>query len=222
MSLTIPALNSSRILHGLLIKLSVNATDYFIANTYGPVTWNGDTYLGLGHFIGMNELQDDLRATNNAIQISLSGIPKDPGEAGLGAYNSYIQLILNTNIKGSRVKIYRAFFDTTTRELLASQVSLRFSGYVSNYTLTDGIDQQAKSATNTVVLQCASVNAILEKRIAGRRTNATDQKNLYPTDTSMDRVVVISRTSFDFGKPYTAPASTIPDNTTYVYDGGGG
>jgi hypothetical protein len=200
----------------------VNATDYFIANTYGPVTWNGDTYLGLGHFIGMNELQDDLRATNNAIQISLSGIPKDPGEAGLGAYNSYIQLILNTNIKGSRVKIYRAFFDTTTRELLASQVSLRFSGYVSNYTLTDGIDQQAKSATNTVVLQCASVNAILEKRIAGRRTNATDQKNLYPTDTSMDRVVVISRTSFDFGKPYTAPASTIPDNTTYVYDGGGG
>jgi hypothetical protein len=205
-----------------LIKISVNATDYFIANTYGPVTWNGDSYLGLGHFIGMNELQDDLRATNNAIQISLSGIPKDPGEAGLGAYNSYIQLILNTNIKGSRVKIYRAFFDTTSRELLADQVSLRFSGYVSNYTLTDGIDQQAKIGTNTVVLQCASVNAILEKRIAGRRTNATDQKNLYPADTSMDRVVVISRTSFDFGKPYVAPASTTPDTTTYVYDGGGG
>lgn len=220
MSLTIPALNSSSILHGLLIKITVNATDYFIANTYGPVTWNGDTYLGLGHFIGMNELQDDLRATNNAIQISLSGIPKDPGEAGLGAYNSYIQLILNTNIKGSRVKIYRAFFDTTTRELLADQVSLRFSGYVSNYTLTDGIDQKAKSATNTVVLQCASVNAILEKRIAGRRTNSTDQKNLYPADTSMDRVVVISRTSFDFGKPYVAPSTGNNNNSSpVVYEG---
>jgi len=221
MSLTIPALNSTRILHGLLIKISVNATDYFIANTYGPVTWNGDSYLGLGHFIGMNELQDDLRATNNAIQISLSGIPKDPGEAGLGAYNSYIQLILNTNIKGSRVKIYRAFFDTTSRELLADQVSLRFSGYVSNYTLTDGIDQQAKIGTNTVVLQCASVNAILEKRIAGRRTNATDQKNLYPADTSMDRVVVISRTSFDFGKPYVAPTDPNNNNNSspVVYEG---
>jgi hypothetical protein len=198
--------------------MTVNATDYFIANTYGPVTWNGDSYLGLGHFIGMNELQDDLRATNNAIQISLSGIPKDPGEAGLGAYNSYIQLILNTNIKGSRVKIYRAFFDTTSRELLADQVSLRFSGYVSNYTLTDGIDQQAKQGTNTVVLQCASVNAILEKRIAGRRTNATDQKTLYPGDTGMDRVVVISRTSFDFGKPYSAPSTTTADpNATVDY-----
>jgi len=222
MSLSIPALENSSILHGLLIKISVNATDYFIANTYSPVTWNGDTYLGLGHFIGMNEIQDDLRATNNTIQISLSGLPKDPGEAGLGAYNSYIQLILNTKLKGSRVKIYRAFFDTTTKELLADQVSLRFSGYISNYTLTDSIDHQSRLASNTVVIQCASVNAILEKRIAGRRTNATDQKNLYPGDTGMDRVVVISRTSFDFGKPYTAPATNNNTNTTPIDYGNNG
>ena len=223
MSLNIPALNDSRILHGLLIKLSVNDTSYYIANTYGPITWNGDTYLGLGHFLGMNEMQDDLRATNNAIQLSLSGLPKDPGEAGLGGYDTFIQLILGTNIKGSGVKIYRAFFDITTGELLASQVSLRFSGYISNYTLTDTIDHERKDDTNTVVINCSSVHAILEKSISGRRTNSTDQKTLYPGDTGMDRVVVISRTSFDFGKPYSAPSTTTADpNANVDYGGGAG
>ena len=50
----------------------------------------------------------------------------------------------------------------------------------------------------------SSVHAILERKITGRRTNSTDQKQLYPTDICMDRVVAISRTSFDFGKPYSA------------------
>jgi hypothetical protein len=206
MAQSIPALESTTLLHGLLIKLTVNSNQYFIANTYRPITWNGNTYSALGHFIGMNELQDDLRATNNAIQISLSGIPKDPGEAGLPGYNSFVDLILQTDIKGSRVQIYRAFFDPVTREFLSSQTSLRFSGYISNYTLTDSIDAEAHTDTNTLVIQCSSVNAILEKTITGRRTNSADQKNLYPTDTGMDRVVAISKTSFDFGKPYTPPA----------------
>jgi len=206
MAQSIPALESTSLLHGLLIKLTVNSNQYFIANTFRPITWNGNTYAALGHFIGMNELQDDLRATNNSIQISLSGIPKDPGEAGLPGYNSFVDLILQTDIKGSRVQIYRAFFDPVTHEFLNAQTSLRFSGYISNYTLTDSIDAEAHIDTNTLVIQCSSINAILEKTITGRRTNSADQKNLYPTDTGMDRVVAISRTSFDFGKPYTPPA----------------
>ena len=205
MALTIPALESTTLLHGLLIKLTVNNNQYFIANTYRPIVWNGNTYNSLGHFLGMNELQDDLRSTNNNIQITLSGIPKDPGEAGLPGYNSFVDLILQTDIKGSRVQIYRAFFDPATREFLSSQTSLRFSGYINNYTLTDSIDAEAHTDTNTLVIQCSSINAILEKSITGRRTNSADQKALYPSDTSMDRVVAISRTSFDFGKPYTPP-----------------
>ena len=206
MALTIPALESTTLLHGLLIKLTVNNNQYFIANTYKPITWAGNTYSSLGHFLGMNELQDDLRSTNNSIQISLSGIPKDPGEGGLPGYNSFVDLILQTDIKGSRVQVYRAFFNPVTYEFLNAQTSLRFSGYINNYTLTDSIDAEAHSDTNTLVIQCSSINAILEKTITGRRTNSADQKNLYPSDTSMDRVVAISKTSFDFGKPYTPPA----------------
>ena len=116
--IVIPATTASNIVHGVLIKLTVNTSTFTIANTFNPVVYDGTTYLGLGHFLGMNEIQDDLRATNNTLQLSLSGIPKDPGEAGLGIYSSYVSLILGSNIKGSRVQIYRAFFNTTTRALL--------------------------------------------------------------------------------------------------------
>ena len=200
----IPAVAGSSVAHGVLIKLTVNTSTYTIANTFNPVVYNGTTYLGLGHFLGMNEIQDDLRATNNSLQLSLSGIPKDPGEAGLGDFSSFVSMILGSNIKGSKVQIYRAFFDTRTRELLTSSVSLRFSGYVSNYTITDGTDVSSRLDSYTCVLQMSSVHAILERKITGRRTNSTDQKALYPSDISMDRVIAISRTSFDFGKPYSA------------------
>lgn len=225
MAIYIPAVNQNRVRHGVLIKLTVNSVDYFIANTYGPITYQGDTYLGLGHFLGLDQIQDDLKPTNNQLQISLSGIPKEPVESGLGSYSSYVALILNQKIKGSSVKIYRAFFDLTTNELLAQSTSLRFSGYISNFSITDGIDQQERLNTKTVVISCSSTNSIFERRISGRRTNATDQRSLYPEDTGMDRVAAISNTTFDFGKPYSGgtgggSGSTYIDSTSPTFNDG--
>jgi len=200
MSTTIPALQNSRIRHGMLIKLTINGTVYTLANTYRPIVYAGDNYQALGHFLSINEIADELRTTNNSIQIGLSGIPKDPQEPD---QTNYLALILQTRIKGSRVELYRIFFDPDTYEFLSDQTSLRFSGYISNYTLTDTVDQQTRLASNMIMIQCASIHSILERRITGRRTNRTDQHRLYPSDTSMDRVSVISGTSFDFGRPYS-------------------
>ena len=203
MAISIPAVQSDRVRHGMLIKITVNGVNYYIANTYAAVEYQGETYLGLGHFLGIDQIQDDLKPTNNQLQVSLSGIPKTAGEQGLGAYSSYVALILDQKIKGSKIQIYRAFFDLSSGALLTGSVSMRFSGYVSNFSITDGIDQEARTNTKTVVISCSSVNAILERRVAGRRTNFTDQRALYPNDSGMDRVAAISNTSFDFGKPYT-------------------
>ena len=200
---TIPATTSSTIIHAIIMDLTINGTVYTIANSAGPITYNGTTYLGLGHLLGMNEIQDDLKATTAQLQVSLSGIPKDPGEQGLGAYSSYVSLILNTPLKGSRIRIYRVFFNTQTRQLLEDSVSLRFSGYVSNYTITDSSDIDSRTETYTCVLNLTNILGIIERRIVGRRTNTTDQRYFYPTDTGMDRVNVISNTAFDFGKPYS-------------------
>lgn len=213
---TLPLTTASSVTHAVLIKLSVNTSTYTIANTYGPISWNGTTYLGLGNFLGMNEIQDELQTTNNSIQISLSGVPKEVGEQGLGVYNSYVALVLDQKIKGSKVEIWRAFFDTSTGEVDSASTSLRFSGYISNFTISDAADVESRTESYTISVSCSSILGILERKITGRRTNGTDQKALYPTDTSMDRVVAISNTAFDFGRPYTG------SGTGGGYGGGGG
>lgn len=223
MAISIPAVASSRIKYGTLIKLTVNGSNYYIANTYAPITYLGDSYIGLGHFLGIDQIQDDLKTTNNGIQISLSGIPKyidtlsSPvvEEQGLGTYTSYVALILDQKIKGSLVKIYRAFFDPDTDALLTDSVSMRFSGYISNYSITDAIDLEARTNTKTVIITCSSLNGILERQISGRRTNQTDQRSLYPDDSSMDRVAIIANTAFDFGKPYTGGIGGGSGSETY-------
>ena len=217
MSIEIPALQGTHIKHGLLIDLTVNTSTYYIANTYNPITWNGHNYTALGHFMGISEIQDDIKATNNNLSLTLSGIPAQAGDPD---NTSDSGLILNSNIKGSRVEIRRAFFDTTTGALLDDQVFLRFSGYISNYTLTDSVDVEGRTAVNTIVAQCSSIHAVLEKRIVGRRTNDTDQQLFYRGDTSFSRVAKIANKSFDFGKPYSPPAGQNNGGAYPDYPGG--
>jgi len=208
----IASLQGTQVKHGLLVQLTVNTTTYYLSNLYGTVTWNGNDYTALGHFLGVSSVQDDLKATNNSLQLSLSGIPNATGETE----ENWLNLILTTRVKGSLVKVYRAFFDINTNALLSDQVVLRFSGYISNYSLSDIVDQDSKLASNTIVCQCSNINAILERAVVGRRTNGIDQQRFYPGDTSMDNVLEISNKVFEFGKPYQGGGTSTPGG------GGGG
>jgi hypothetical protein len=195
MSNSIPAVQGSAIKHCILIDLTVNETDFYISNAYGPVTYQGNTYTQLGHFLSMGEMQDDLKVTNNQISLSLSGIPPDDGSP------NYLTVVLNSNIKGSRIKIYRAFFNPGDDYFNPNQVYLRFDGYVSNYSLSENFDQDNLLTSNNISIQCSSIHAILERKFSGRRTNDGDQKYWFPTDTGMYRVKTLTDSQFDFGKP---------------------
>ena len=212
MTTTIPELTRTSIKHCLLVNIQVNATTYYISNAYGPIVFDGNTYTQLGSFLGMSEIQDDLKATNNQINLQLSGIPPDDGSP------NYMNIALNSNLKGSKVKIYRAFFNTDGF-YNPSAVYLRFDGYISNYSLSESWDQNNLSSSNTIAIQCSNVHAIMEKKFTGRRTNDTDQQSLYAGDTSMSYVKGLADTQFDFGKPYSAPASSATDAPTYDYGG---
>jgi hypothetical protein len=215
MSSSIPAVQGTNIRHCILIDITVNETVYYISNAYSPITYNGHVYKQLGHFMTLGEIQDDLKATNNQIAVTLSGIPPDDDTP------NYLNIILNSNIKGSRIQIYRAFFDNQGF-YTPSQVYLRFNGYVSNYSLNDTIDYDNKTATNNIQIQCNSILGILEKRYSGRRTNSNDQQRWFPGDTGMYRVKILSDAQFDFGKPYVAPVSSSAgsSNSGSTWSGG--
>ena len=190
----IPAVQGTSIKHCLLIDITVNETVYYISNAYSPITFNGHVYQQLGHFMNLGEIQDDLKITNNQISITLSGIPPDDDTP------NYLSIILNSNIKGSRIQIYRAFF-TESGYYTPSQVYLRFNGYVSNYALNDTIDQENLFSTNGIQIQCSSIHAVIEKQFSGRRTNDQDQQRWFSGDTGMSKVKALSDAQFDFGKP---------------------
>lgn len=150
----------------------------------------GQTYTGLGQLVAISSSNSDIRATNNEVSISISGIP----DASMSA-------IVNSKIKGSPVTIYRAIFNSSTSQILSisGNPAIRFKGYVNNIGYEEEYDVDNRTGTNTVVFICNNIVDVFENKIAGRRTNPSSQKKFYPSDLSFDKIPNLENTRFDFG-----------------------
>ena len=186
MSTTITAVENTSITHATIVRIDTGTEVYRITNIYSPITYNNETYLPLGNLMATSDILDDISASNADMTISLSGIDQDA-----------ISLVLATPIKGSAVQVYRVFLDASSGQPLANQIYLRYDGYVTSFSINE--NWGSGDNTQTVGIVCASTNSLLEKQITGRYTKPTDQKRFYPGDTSMDRIVALNRTTFDFG-----------------------
>ena len=180
---------------------------YYISNCYTPVSYNGNTYQALAGFLQVSEIQNNISNANDEIQVGLSAIP-----------SIYIASVLDTQIKGGEINIYRAFFDYDTQLILASGVFKRFAGIISNYAVQEDVDFAGYSpeVTHTITIIASSIMGVLENKVSGRRTNKDDYQIVYDelgnssTDPSMDRVDALFNSSFDFGKKYTGSSpSTV-------------
>jgi hypothetical protein len=218
------AVNSSSIEHGLLLELSLQTTDttyqtYYISNCYKDIVYNGRTYTALAGFLQVGELQQDISASNNEINIGMSAIPPE-----------YISAILGAQIKGGNVKIYRVFFDAATQQVAViggvTQIFPRFNGYITNYNVSEEVSQNVNGGevSHTITVVASSINGILENRVSGGRTNRKSYQYRYDdrilnynggnitvggyvlstaitNDTSLNRIETLHNASFDFGKP---------------------
>ena len=202
---------------GAQVKAGVISKVHKISNCATNVTYNNSTYTALAGFLDISEIQSNLANATDEIQISLSAIPSE-----------YLAATLNTQIKGGYVAIYRAFFDYTTKEIIAGQIHKRFEGIVSNYSVQENLEVtgQGGDVTHTITIIASSIMGVLENRISGRRTNKQDFSIVYSeisntADKSMDNVEVLFNSSFDFGRPYTAKAAstTTGSNTTAANTG---
>lgn len=155
-----------------------------------PYTINSESYTSLGSLLGITDTSSELRATSQEVTISISGIPE-----------ANITDILNHRVKGSAVKIYRAFFNPTTGAALSitGNPAQKFQGIVSNYDISDDLDMGSQTGTVTVTLTCTSVVELLNNKVAGRRTNPVDMKQFYSTDVSFDHVPALANSNFNFG-----------------------
>lgn len=162
----------------------------YLSDYNTPVTFGGNTYTNIGNLMAVSGVTSELKASNSELSISLSGVP-----------TGSISNILNNDIKGSTIEIYRGIFDPVTHVLMDLSPStnplLKFKGIVTNYALSDDVDTDALVATTNITLTCNSIVEVLSKKVNGRRTNPRD----FPTESSMSRVQALSNSNFQFGAP---------------------
>lgn len=186
-------LNYRSIQTNLFIKIDIPGYQVLTFSDYHKAyTLNGQSYTGLGQLLAVSNSSSNLRASNQEMIMSISGIP-----------SNNIPDILNHKIKGSKVSIYRAFFDPATGDFLniSGNPSGKFQGIINNYSIADDLEMGADTGTVTLTLTATSVVDMLNNKITGRRTNPTDEKVFFPNDLSMDRVPALIKSNFNFGAP---------------------
>lgn len=151
----------------------------------------GLTYRGVGELLSVTNTTSSLRATPEELSIAISGIP-----------TGNISDFVDQRVRGSQVQVHRGFFDAGTGALLSisGNPAGKFKGIVNNYNVSDDLDDSGEG-TQVITFTCTSEVEQLNNKISGRATNPVDQKELYPTDQSMDRVPALAKSNFNFGAP---------------------
>lgn len=171
---------------------------YTFSSAYKDETISGTTYEALGGLLAVGSQPRDIRVTQGSTSVSLSGVS-----------GNNIPIVLGTNIKGSKIEILRGFYGTTTDTLYNLQNTYnRFTGIVTSYGITNDWDEQNQIDNYTVTINATSYKAILENRIAGRKTNKSSWQNFTANDSSMNNVYSIADQQFDFGMPVTTKNTT--------------
>ena len=204
MATSIPPVDGTfNVKHALLIDLNLSSNVYYLSSAWKPVTYNSNSYTELGAFLNVSNMTEDIKTTNGDISLSLSGIPSN---------EDYMAEVLGTPIKGGEVTIYRAFFNDDY-SLDSGNVFQRFKGIITNFAIEETENILQGQLTSSIGITCASINTILENKIAGQRTAPTDREKFFTGDQTFKRIPELQNVQFDFGREYTGGGS---------YGGGGG
>jgi hypothetical protein len=204
MTTIMTALSSPSIRHAEFVRLTLPSQTYTFCNAAAPVTVNGITFTNLGSLLTVADIQRDIKATSNDMNISLTGID-----------STNIAIVLGSEIKGSVVEIWRGFLDSNNQIILTptQQFFKRYQGIVNSISISEQFDDENRIRTATCVISSASIRTILENRFAGIITNKSNWQKTYPNDVSMNRVQSIVATYFDFGKKPQKGSQAVADST---------
>lgn len=200
MSTTMTALNSSSIRYAEFIQLTMPSNVYTFCNAAAPVSVNGITFTNLGSLLSISDIKRDIKANSSDLNISLTGVD-----------GTNVSIVLSSEIKGSRIKVWRGFLDANNQiiQTPTQQFFERYQGIVSNYSITEDWNEQLRSRVATVGISCASFRTILENRVGGVRTTPKIWQAFYPGDNSMNRVPAIAGSYFDFGGEPTTGSQAV-------------
>lgn len=206
MTTAIAALASPQIRYAEFVQISNGTLNDTFCNCPSSITVNGINFSGIGSFLGISDIQQDMKSNSNDVKLTISGLA-----------SANIALILSANLKGSTLKIWRGFLDSDNQIQTiggVQQFFQRYQGIVNNMSINETFDTNARQRVATCVISSASMRLVLDSRVAGIRTNPSSWRFLYPNDASMDRVPVLASTYFNFGiQPTNGGVSKVIGST---------
>jgi hypothetical protein len=135
-----------------------------MASTPYNVVYGGQTYVGLGQFGSVEEI-DDSPGEYKSVQFALTGVQND-----------MLTIALNEDIRNKAVYVRNATLDPTTHAVL--DAPLAWSGTLDQMPIQFGKETSQITVT-------AEHRGATFARVKALRYNDVDQQRLYPGDTSL-------------------------------------
>lgn len=146
----------------------------------------------VGSLVAIGQVQRDIKSTANETTFSLVGID-----------TAMLGWVLGNQIKGAKIEAWHGFFDTNGALITsggAGGLYQFFNGYVNTFSISEEWNEDARTMVGMITVSAASIQIILQNRIAGRYTNDNSWNFHNSGDTSMNRVAFISNIAYFFGK----------------------
>lgn len=194
MNVIAPVVGTTIIRYADLFRLTMPTGTYLFATTPAPITVpsiSANPFEGLGQLVKTNGAQRDVKSTANETSVTLVGID-----------TAMLGIVLNSQIKGSQIELWHAFFDANN-ELITNGgtgVYKYFNGYINSFSIDEQWMEELRMYVGTATVNASSFQLILQNRTAGRYTNDNSWTSFNSTDTSMNRVAFISTINYPFGR----------------------
>ena len=160
-----PGLSAGVIVPAFFASLTFASGTYYAWSGYGPYTWNGQTFLGVGQLAEVGKVKEGTDVRAEGMTLKLSGIDA----ALLGD-------CLNDIVALAPATVWLGLFNNSTGQLLGTPATL-FDGLVDVPTVTPG--------TSDISISLALENRmVLLQRASCRRYTTADQHMAYPDDTA--------------------------------------
>jgi len=160
----------------------------------GSVSWDGQTWVGLGNFLAMDRVTEDTQVAARSVKFSLSAVP-----------STAISNAMVADYRGRQCKIWLGCFDSSG--VLISDPQQIYGGLMNQMTINDAGD------TCTIDMTVESRLIDLQRQRERRYTDA-DQKFFYPTDTGLKYVAGLQDQTINWGHE-TPPVTTDAGGSNY-------
>lgn len=168
----------------------------------GSISWNGQTWLGVGNYGNISSLPETSDVAAVGIKLTLSGVPAQFITSALGEVR-----------QGAPVIIYQGFL-TTAGGIIANP-NIAWAGRMD-------ICEIAESGDTSIITITAESRMLDLNRSRERRYEKQDQLLDFPGDTGFDYQQLLQELSLVWGKATPSSAPVVPGGGGSGGRGGGG